>query len=58
VGSFFTVMSLARRWQQQRKKVEARQVLAEIHHWFTEGFDSKDLQEAKALLAELEASRA
>ena len=47
------VTSLARLWQQQGKKVEARQLLAEIYGWFTEGFDTKDLQEAKALLAEL-----
>jgi hypothetical protein len=46
-------MSLARLWQQQGKKVEARQMLAEIYGWFTEGFDTKDLQEAKALLEEL-----
>jgi predicted ATPase len=47
------VMSLARLWQQQGKKNEARQMLAEIYDWFTEGFDTKDLQEATALLAEL-----
>jgi len=47
------VMSLARLWQKQGKKDEARQLLAEIYGWFTEGFDTKDLQEAKALLAEL-----
>jgi predicted ATPase len=47
------VMSLSRLWQQQGKKDEARQMLAEIYGWFTEGFDTKDLQEAKALLAEL-----
>jgi len=47
-------MSLARVWQLQGKKVEARQMLAEIYNWFTEGFDTKDLQEAKALLNELE----
>ncbi|HEV8713787.1 MAG TPA: hypothetical protein VGX03_13285 [Candidatus Binatia bacterium] len=41
-------------WQLQGKKVEARQILAEIYNWFTEGFDTKDLQEAKALLNELE----
>jgi predicted ATPase len=46
-------VSLARLWQQQGKKDEARQLLAEIYGWFTEGFDTKDLQEAKALLAEL-----
>jgi predicted ATPase len=45
--------SLARLWQQQGKKMEARQLLAEIYHWFTEGFDTKDLQEAKVLLTEL-----
>jgi predicted ATPase len=45
--------SLARLWQQQGKKAEARQMLAEIYHWFTEGFDTKDLQEARALLDEL-----
>jgi predicted ATPase/DNA-binding winged helix-turn-helix (wHTH) protein len=47
------VMSLARLWQQQDKKENARQMLAEIYNWFTEGFDTKDLQEAKALLEEL-----
>jgi predicted ATPase len=47
------VMSLARLWQRQGKKEEARQLLAEIYGWFTEGFDTKDLQEAKALLEEL-----
>ena len=46
-------VSLARLWQQQGKKDEARHMLAEIYSWFTEGFDTKDLQEAKALLAEL-----
>jgi DNA-binding winged helix-turn-helix (wHTH) protein/predicted ATPase len=47
------MMSLARLWQQQGKKQAARQRLAEIYSWFTEGLDTKDLQEAKALLAEL-----
>jgi len=46
-------MSLALLWQQQGKKVEAHEMLSEIYNWFTEGFDTKDLQEAKALLAEL-----
>jgi predicted ATPase len=46
-------MSLARLWQQQGKEAEARQMLAEIYGWFTEGFDTKDLQEAKALLEAL-----
>jgi predicted ATPase/DNA-binding winged helix-turn-helix (wHTH) protein len=44
------VMSLSRLWQQQGKQAEARQLLAEIYSWFTEGFDTADLQEAKALL--------
>jgi predicted ATPase len=47
------VTSLARLWQQQSKKDEARLLLAEIYGWFTEGFDTKDWQEAKALLEEL-----
>lgn len=47
-------MSLARLWQRQGKREDARQRLAEIYGWFTEGFDTKDLQEAKALLTELE----
>ena len=46
-------MSLSRLWQQQGKKKEARRMLAEIYGWFTEGFDTKDLQEAKALIEEL-----
>src|SRR5262249_23160012 len=49
-------MSLSRLWQQQGKKAEAHQMLAEIYGWFTEGFDTKDLQEAKALLDSLESS--
>jgi predicted ATPase len=47
------VMSLSRLWQGQGKKDEAWQMLAEIYGWFTEGFDTKDLQEAKMLLEEL-----
>ena len=46
-------MSLARLWQRQDKKDDARQMLAAIYGWFTEGFDTKDLQEAKALLESL-----
>jgi predicted ATPase len=46
-------MSLSRLWQQQGKQKEAHEMLAEIYNWFTEGFDTKDLQEAKALLNEL-----
>ena len=47
------VMSLSRLWQQQGKHAEAQQRLAELYGWFTEGFDTKDLQAAKALLEEL-----
>ena len=47
-------MNLARLWQQQSKTAEVHQMLAEVYNWFTEGFDTKDLQEAKALLGELE----
>jgi predicted ATPase len=43
-------MSLARLWQHQGKCEEAHALLAPIHSWFTEGFDTADLQEAKALL--------
>jgi class 3 adenylate cyclase/predicted ATPase len=46
-------MSLARLWQQQGKRHEAHRMLSEIYNWFTEGFDTKDLQEAKALIEEL-----
>ena len=46
-------MSLARLWQQQGKREEARQLLTEIYSWFTEGFDTVDLKEAKVLLDEL-----
>jgi class 3 adenylate cyclase/predicted ATPase len=45
--------SLARLWQSQGKKAEAHKLLAEVYNWFTEGLDTKDLQEAKALLEEL-----
>src|SRR5262249_36672545 len=45
--------SLSRLWQQQNKRAEAHQLLVEIYGWFTEGFDTADLQEAKALLEEL-----
>jgi predicted ATPase len=46
-------MSLSRLWQQQGKRAEARELLAPIYGWFTEGFDTADLQEAQALLADL-----
>jgi len=46
-------MSLSRLWQQQGKRQEAYALLAPIYGWFTEGFDTADLQDAKALLEEL-----
>jgi predicted ATPase len=46
-------VNLGRLWQRQGKRDEARQLLAEVYDWFTEGFDTADLQEAKALLAQL-----
>jgi predicted ATPase len=46
-------MSLARLWQRQGKRDAARELLAPIYSWFSEGFDTADLQEAKALLEEL-----
>jgi predicted ATPase len=46
-------MRLARLWQQQGKHAEAHALLAPIYGWFTEGLDTADLQEAKALLEEL-----
>ncbi|MBI3328076.1 MAG: hypothetical protein HYZ81_15415 [Nitrospinae bacterium] len=46
-------MSLARLWQRQGKRAEARELLAPVYNWFTEGFDTADLQEAKTLLGEL-----
>jgi predicted ATPase len=48
-------LSLARLWQGQGKWAVARQLLAPIYDWFTEGFDTVDLQEAKTLLEELRA---
>ena len=48
-----TSTSLARLWQSQGKRQDAYQLLAPVYDWFTEGFDTKDLQEAKALLDEL-----
>ena len=46
-------MSLGRLWQQQGKRAEAHELLAPVYGWFTEGFDTADLQEAKALLEAL-----
>jgi len=47
-------MSLSRLWQQQGKRTAAYELLAPVYGWFTEGFDTADLQEAKALLDELD----
>ena len=47
--------SLARLLTRQRKRDKARTMLSEIHGWFTEGFDTSDLKDAKALLEELSA---
>jgi predicted ATPase len=47
------VMSLVKLWQRQGKQTEAHEMLAALYNWFTEGFDTKDLQDAKALLDEL-----
>lgn len=46
-------MGLSRLWQEQGKRNEAQALLGEIYGWFTEGFDTADLKEAKALLEEL-----
>ena len=46
-------MSLARLWRDQGKMQQARELLAQVYGWFSEGFDTRDLKEAKALLEEL-----
>ena len=48
-------MSLARLWRDQGKRQQARELLAPVYGWFTEGFNTLDLKEAKALLEELAA---
>jgi predicted ATPase len=48
-------MSMARLWRDQGKREEARDLLAPVYGWFTEGFDTRDLKEAKALLDTLTA---
>ncbi len=47
-------MSLSRLWQQQGKRQEANDLSAPVYHWFTEGFDTADLQEAHGVPARLE----
>jgi predicted ATPase len=43
---------MARLWRDKGKKQQARELLAPVYEWFTEGFDTRDLKEAKALLEE------
>ena len=47
--------AIARLWRDQSKVPRARDLLASVYGWFTEGFDTRDLKEAKALLEELAA---
>jgi len=51
-----TAMSMARLWRDQGKRDEARDLLAPVYGWFTEGFDTRDPKEAKALLGALRSS--
>jgi predicted ATPase len=46
-------LDLARLWRDQGKRTEARELLSPIYGWFTEGFDTRDLKEGKALLVDL-----
>lgn len=46
-------VELARLWRDQGKRTEARDLLSPVHGWFTEGFDTRDLKDAKALLLDL-----
>jgi predicted ATPase len=50
-----TAMTMARLWRDQGKRDEACELLAPVYGWFTEGFDTRDLQDAKKLLDELSA---
>jgi predicted ATPase len=52
-GKLRSAMSVARLWREQGKPQQARELLAPVYGWFTEGFDTRDLKEAKALLEEL-----
>jgi len=47
-------VSLGQLWRDQGKRTQARRLLAEVYHWFTEGFETPDLKDAKSLLEELE----
>jgi hypothetical protein len=50
-------MSLARLWRDQGKMQQAREMLASVYGWFTEGYDTRDLKEAKALIGDLRPQR-
>jgi predicted ATPase len=52
-GELRAAMSLARLWRDQGKPQQARELLAPVYGWFTEGFDTRDLKEAKVLLDDL-----
>jgi predicted ATPase len=52
-GNFGATISLAHLWRDQGKVQQARELIAPVYGWFTEGFDTRDLKEAKALLEEL-----
>ena len=52
-GELRAATSLARLWPRQGRRPETRDLLAPVYHWFTEGFDTADLKDAKALLEEL-----
>ena len=54
-GSERAAISLARLWRGQGTRQQARDLLAPVYGWFTEGFDTLDLKEAKALLEQLSA---
>ena len=52
-GELRAAMNLASLWRDRGKAQQARELLAPVYGWFTEGFDTRDLKEAKALLEEL-----
>ena len=51
----YSAVSMARLWRDQGKVQQARELLAPVYGWFTEGFDTRDLKEARALLEQLAA---
>ena len=54
-GDLWLAMSMTQLWRNQGKPQQARELLAPVYGWFTEGFNTRDLKEAKALLNELHA---